>query len=255
MTLTDIQYERWLTSIAQVSRRATRMRLVLHPINGLELVVPPQTTPEEMRALMEHHKVWAVDKSLELEAPLDARHCVEEEYPVDMPLLAVGEHWEVRLTPTERMRSVAFLRFDADSEPAVIHVCHPVQMQPSAGVVVALLRDYLRDRAKAVLAPWLERLAVETGLERPTRVSIRFPQTRWGSCGCDGRFSLNGRLLFLPPELVRLVLIHELCHTVISAHGPEFRQLELKHNPQVEELDRQLEIAQSELPAWCWGLW
>jgi predicted metal-dependent hydrolase len=53
-------------------------------------------------------------------------------------------------------------------------------------------------------------------------VSIRKQRSRWGSCSRDNRISLNLQLMILPDRLRDYVLLHELLHTRIKHHGPEF---------------------------------
>ena len=74
------------------------------------------------------------------------------------------------------------------------------------------LKEWLTDKAEERLIPWLKRISDEIGLSY-SAVLIRQRQTRWGSCSARRLISLNARLLFLPPELVTYVLVHELCHT------------------------------------------
>src|SRR4029077_2404468 len=81
-----------------------------------------------------------------------------------------------------------------------------------AAACQAALKTWLTDKAKKHLISWLERVRDKTGLSYSS-VSIRQQQTRWGSCSSRRLISLNTRLLFLPPELVTYVLVHELCHT------------------------------------------
>lgn len=66
-----------------------------------------------------------------------------------------------------------------------------------------------------------EELSVELGL--PIRgVTVRKQRTRWGSCTAKNHINLNIRLAGLPPDLVDYVIIHELVHTRVKNHGPEF---------------------------------
>ncbi len=96
-------------------------------------------------------------------------------------------------------------------------------VQGSIGDAVAwpnAFKKWLTQRAKENLIPWLKRVSDETELPYSS-VSIRQQQTRWGSCSSRGSISLNARLLFLPPELVTYVLVHELCHTRYLNHSAE----------------------------------
>lgn len=53
-------------------------------------------------------------------------------------------------------------------------------------------------------------------------ITIRSLKGRWGSCSQDKDIVLNLYLMQLPWELIDYVLIHELVHTRIMAHGKPF---------------------------------
>ena len=75
---------------------------------------------------------------------------------------------------------------------------------------------------------------------RYTRLSVRDARTRWGSCGADGRIMLSLRLALAPPEVLRYVVIHELCHLRWRGHGPRFWALVEQQMPEFEEHRRWL---------------
>ncbi len=54
------------------------------------------------------------------------------------------------------------------------------------------------------------------------RVFIRNQKTRWGSCSGANNISLNIKLAILPEMLRDYVILHELVHTRIKNHGPDF---------------------------------
>ncbi|MEJ2031915.1 MAG: DUF45 domain-containing protein [Deltaproteobacteria bacterium] len=78
-----------------------------------------------------------------------------------------------------------------------------------------------RVEAKTKLSARLAALADRHGYSYG-RVSVRCQKTRWGSCSAKNDISLNQKLLALPVELMDFVLLHELVHTRIKNHGPEF---------------------------------
>lgn len=47
---------------------------------------------------------------------------------------------------------------------------------------------------------------------------------RWGACGPDGHITVHWAVMQLPPALVDLVLVHELAHLEVAAHGAAFRR-------------------------------
>jgi predicted metal-dependent hydrolase len=78
--------------------------------------------------------------------------------------------------------------------------------------------------------PWLLRMASELELA-PTGVVVRSQRTLWGSCSRRNSISLNARLLLLPPDLVRYVMIHELVHIRHPNHSRAFWQAVAVHVP------------------------
>jgi predicted metal-dependent hydrolase len=87
--------------------------------------------------------------------------------------------------------------------------------------VTEALRRWMSRQAKNSLVPWLEELSYENAMPY-ARVAVRGQKTRWGSCSTRGNINLNWKLLFLPPDVVRYVLLHELCHTIHMNHSNRF---------------------------------
>jgi predicted metal-dependent hydrolase len=114
------------------------------------------------------------------------------------------------------------------------------------------LRRWLVARARAVLAPALDDCARELGF-RYQRMIIRCQRTRWGSCSARGTISLNGCLLFLPPSVVRYLMIHELSHTRHLNHSERFWQCVARCCPEYRRLDRALLGGWRRVPAWVFG--
>ena len=79
----------------------------------------------------------------------------------------------------------------------------------------------LRQRAKALLPPRLAALAQQHDLQYG-RVCIKNNRSNWGSCSGKNNINLNLRIVSLPTHLQDYILLHELCHTRVKNHGPQF---------------------------------
>lgn len=79
----------------------------------------------------------------------------------------------------------------------------------------------LKQEAKQLLPQRLKALADSHGFSY-SRVDIKLLKSRWGSCNSQKEIALNCYLMQLPWELIDYVLLHELMHTRIMAHGPRF---------------------------------
>jgi predicted metal-dependent hydrolase len=82
---------------------------------------------------------------------------------------------------------------------------------------------------------------------------MRLQRTRWGSCSAQRTVSLNAALLLLEPELVRYLMVHELCHLRWLDHSRRYWRLVERFEPDFRALDRRLTEAWRELPAWLFA--
>jgi|GEM_PF-499997 len=75
-------------------------------------------------------------------------------------------------------------------------------------------------------------------LEVPVkRVYCRYMKTKWGSWSSNGVLTLNKFLRFLPENLIRYVVIHELLHFYEPHHNENFYRLLSAHASDYEQLD------------------
>ncbi len=114
---------------------------------------------------------------------------------------------------------------------------------------VRALKRWLSSVAKSEFLPKLEALSRRT--DQPfSRMHIRGQRTCWGSHSSNGTISLNYCLLFLDPGQVRYVMIHELCHAEHMNHSRRYWALVARHEPRYRELDKGLNSAWKQIPAW-----
>ena len=79
----------------------------------------------------------------------------------------------------------------------------------------------LKEKAIAYLPSELARIAAICGFQYK-ECKIGKSKTHWGSCSSSGTIHLSLYLMLLPENLIRYVLLHELCHTIHHNHGKGF---------------------------------
>ena len=84
-----------------------------------------------------------------------------------------------------------------------------------------VLTQIYQFEAKKLLPPKLHKLAVQHGFNY-NKITIRNNKRNWGSCSAKNNISLNLQMMKLPDDLIDYILLHELVHTKIKNHGPEF---------------------------------
>lgn len=115
--------------------------------------------------------------------------------------------------PAGRLRpSEAIVNYPID-----MSVNHPAVQKAAQAVSIRALRS----QAEALLPQRLQTLADRHGFTYKS-VAIKRLKSRWGSCDTDSNIVLNLFLMQLPWECIDYVLLHELTHTRIMRHGPDF---------------------------------
>jgi predicted metal-dependent hydrolase len=105
-----------------------------------------------------------------------------------------------------------------------------------------------RSVARRVIADRLQELARAHGFVFG-RIFVRNQRSRWGSCSARNNINLNVHLILLPPALRDYVILHELVHTRVKHHGPEFWAELERYVPDCRQVDKALNRYESMLAA------
>ena len=193
----------------KVNPRARRISLKVLRDASLEVVTPPGANTRVIGEFVEANRGWVERTRARVGA---ARHSG----PASGPFPA-----ELALRSLERVARVDY--YDADRplfcwDGDDLAVGLP-EREPTVArsALVAALKQYAGER----LAPRFRMLARQHGLNHG-RLTWRNQKSRWGSCSVNGNISLNVRLMFLPPELVDYVFVHELAHLEHPDHSRRF---------------------------------
>ena len=226
----------------RTSAKARSLRLKMTAREGLTMIAPRGLDEWQVVELVAGKLDWIAAKLDQFE---EVRHLLDDKAsarPEAFDLPALAENWRVEYRTT-RSRTVG-ARIDRHGRVLVYGAMSEDERCKAA------LRRWLARRAKESLTPWLESTAADNGL-RFMRVIVKNQRTRWGSCSADGVISLNAKLLFLPPKLVRYVLMHELCHTLERNHTSRFWSHLRQFEPQTDLLHGQIRDAWKQVPAWA----
>ena len=112
--------------------------------------------------------------------------------------------------------------------------------------VARRVTDHLKKAARSEILPRTHEKARRIG-RAVTRVSLRDPRTRWGSCSSDGAISYSWRLVLAPGEVLDYVVAHEVAHLVHQDHGRAFWRLVAELTPSVAGPQRWLKAHGPEL--------
>ena len=216
----------------RISPRARRLTARVHVGGRVEIVVPVGVHAHAVRDFVQRFTPW-IDRKV---AAMRCFVAPAEPVPPAVEFAFSGEHLAVE------WRRGPVRKLEQDSGRILVQA-------PDDSAARALLQRWLKSAADERLTPRLLELAAELKYS-VSRVSIRCQRTRWGSCSTRGTVSLNCSLVFLRPEVVRYLFIHELAHTKHMNHSASFWRLVEKLEPDYRQLDRELLAGWRTVPAW-----
>jgi predicted metal-dependent hydrolase len=185
----------------RVSPRARRLSLRVDPAaRAVELVLPRRASADVAFAFVAAHRGWIAARLAALPPALS---------------LADGAIVPVMGVP-HRVRLVA----DRQAAPVTI-ADGEIRVRGAPAHVARRVRDHLKALARRDFAARAHALAARLG-KNVTRVGVRDPKSRWGSCSSTGSLSFSWRLVFAPEPVIDYVVAHEVAHLVEMNHSPRF---------------------------------
>lgn len=216
------------------SGRAKRLQIRVRPWFGVEIVAPRRCALRRIERFVSAQREWIqrVSRDMPVAPPADS-------LPESVCLPSVDADYAVTYDNFAGRASVV-------EQGGALHV--PVRRdQPE--VARRLLRKWLARKTRAALLPRLDDLARRHGFSYG-KVSVRGQRTRWGSCSSRANISVNYKLLFVAPELVDYLFIHELAHTREMNHSARFWGVVEGCLPDYRELERRMSRAWRYVPGW-----
>lgn len=105
----------------------------------------------------------------------------------------------------------------------------------SGGDLIVTCVDMQAERIRGLLIAWYYQLTSDKVMNylkrhqgsfsvKPTKITVKDQQKRWGSCTSKGHIMFNWRLSMAPPEVIEYLVVHELSHLIHMDHSPAFWQ-------------------------------
>jgi predicted metal-dependent hydrolase len=225
------------------SARAKYMSLRVTIERGLEVVVPRGFNRKLIPTFLQEKHAWVQSALSKVEQARERRTAEPiDNRPLEIAFPSIGKTWTIEYA-TKASRTVTL----TDDRNGRLCICGPID---NTTAYHSVLQRWMHRQAHTALVPLLRQLSNETGIAF-VRTAIRCQKSRWGSCSSSGTISLNQKLLFVEPDLVRYVLIHELCHMREMNHSRHFWKLVSQFYPNYRLARRRLKEAWFQMPRWA----
>lgn len=207
--------------VALYKRRGTRsIRVSITPKGQVRVTMPYWVPYASGEAFVRSKRQWIVD------------HRGNRESHVLMHGQAIGKHHRLVLE-----RSPTATKVTSRVETLVVRVTYPASLAGDDPAVQSAAQRAgiraLRRQAEELLPGRLRALAIMHDFTFDG-VEVKQLTGRWGSCDAKRHIILNLFLMELPLPLIDYVLLHELTHTEVLRHGPDFWQAMARVLPDVQ---------------------
>lgn len=231
----------------KVSKRARSVSFQVLPLTGLLVTIPSRFPRREIPELILSNRDWIEKQIKRVAQTTDPEFLLWP--PAVLRIRCIGVDLAVRFCNSE------------DDTRISGHILGDVLTVYGGGTdgwvatargrsaFLRLLAKLLKAEAKRLLEPQTHRLAEANGLSFK-RLNIRGQRTLWGSYSSSGTLSLNYKLLFLPPEYARYIILHELAHTRYLDHSAKFWRFLASMEPDARRLDKELNEVGRLVPPW-----
>jgi len=224
----------------KLSTKARQVYLRVEPGRGLQVTIPKRYSKRSIPALVESQRAWITEALVDLDEKTPVIY--RQWPPPKLYLAAVETVIDIVYSQSPDAES-ASVNWDS---PKCINLTVDTDNKP---LVAKCIATALKPFAVSVLEPWLARCAEQSQLTYK-RMVVRGQRTVWGSYSSNGTLSLNYKLLFVRPDLVEYVLLHELAHTRHLDHSAKFWRFLDELKPNAAQFDKELKQAGSLPPPW-----
>ena len=222
------------------NRQATRLKITLKPDGTIRVTIPWMSTFRVGEKFLSENLHW-IEQTKE---KLSKKTGTPRQIKNGRLFSTRNYHYEV--CPAE----VGGVRIRYDEKEKIVYFEYPQnQLLESIEIQDQLkmtIENVLRFDAKKYLPSRIAELASIYGYQFQ-KVTIKNNRTNWGSCSNRKNINLNLHLMRLNDRMIDYIIVHELVHTIIPNHGPDFHATMRKHFPDYSEMDKVLKKTKTEI--------
>ena len=198
------------------SKKAKSINITIRPFKGVRVSVPSFVSYDKAKSAVKQRMSW-------IKKNLSKIKGAEE-------LFTVFDYNSEFKTREHQLKLIAgnFDNLKSVVRSNTIFVYIPKELDVLSNEAQLEIRKAIerawRKEAKAYLPDRVNHLANKNDFSF-NKVSVQNSKTRWGSCSVDNNINLSLHLMRLPDHLIDYVILHELTHTKVKNHSPQFWQL------------------------------
>ncbi|RUT79778.1 M48 family metallopeptidase [Ancylomarina longa] len=213
------------------SRRFKRLSIRMAPNKGIWINLPFGISYKEGIEFANKNKAWILKNKIK-----------KEQKENSCTVFSINCDFKTKFHSLKLMaRETNFFSTELDS--GFLKVFYPESLEVENDQLQNFIRnsiiETLRCEANYYLPNRITYLAKKHGFSYHS-LKVKNTRSRWGSCSHDNKINLSLHLMRLSEELSDMVILHELCHTIVKNHSSDFWNLLSKHCNNLSSKRKQL---------------
>ena len=226
------------------SKKAKYPQLKISKIKepSIEMVLPINIGIFDISIFLNEKRAW-IETCLQNLTKIKAE--TKDITPGVFELKFLNKTWTIKYIPEDNRKNILLKE---DFNLNILNIFLPNTKIKNKKIIANKIKSWLKTMAARFLFPRLKELSTKTGLIYNSK-KIGSQKTVWGYCDSNKNINLNYKLLFLAPDLVDYIIIHELCHLKYLSHGKRFWSLVEKFLPDYKNRIKQLRQKEAHVEA------
>ena len=198
------------------------LRLGINEAGEIEVKIPLRCPKYEVLAFLTKHTTWIEERLAQF---------AKNQLHLQQQMMYLGKAYQFKRSEQSHRQPILI-----DS------VCYYPSSWPSERLlekVEAWQREQAKERFQRLIDHWWPHFSHGALIGRPI-LRVKKMRSRWGSLSSKGYINLNLKLIELAPELIEMVVVHELCHSHYFDHSANFYRLMADKLPHYKALETQL---------------
>jgi predicted metal-dependent hydrolase len=219
-TLMELQGREVQVSIKAMKRKS--LRLGINEAGDVEVKVPLRCPTAEIVSFLNKHTDWLEERLQQFE---------KTQLRLQQQMLYLGKTYQFRCSKQSHRQPVLI--------ESICYYPHNWASERLLEKVEAWQREQAKEIFQQLIDRWWPQFSHGALISRPI-LRVKKMRSRWGSLSSKGYINLNLKLIELAPELIEMVVVHELCHSHYFDHSANFYRLMAAKLPHYKALEAQL---------------
>ena len=229
-----------------------QLTIPFSPDTSVRSTLPAKSTlPAPIQDFLEQHRHWIEDSAKRSKPQRESyRESRAAGLPTHLDFPFCDEIWLVEYQPTQAQS----ITVRPDGLRRIQGTCRVFSLRLSGATANeelcrrALIR-FVTQHAKEAIPRFAQDICREMNAS-PKSITVNNRKSAWGICTRNGDIRIDRRVMFLPRDLVRQIVLHEIAHLKFLNHSQSFYDELYSYEGSTKEAEKAVKSAVRYVPAW-----